>query len=192
VSNPCGTPLRQLLPEPARDFQRDDVAALAEHYKHAPGLTRLNMVSSLDGAASLQGTSRGLHTPLDQLVFGLLRALSDVVLVGAGTARAEGYRPAKVRADFVGLRQDRPAAATIAVLTRSADLAPNSELVAGAPEDRRTVVLTCESSDAGRRRALRSAGADVVIAGDSTVDLTAVIAALTERGLLLALQRIDE
>ena len=51
---------------------------------------RVNFVSSLDGAVTLHGTSRGLSSPEDQKVLALIRDLSDVVLVGAGTALAEG------------------------------------------------------------------------------------------------------
>ena len=44
------------------------------------------------GPAALSG-------PADQQVFGVLRGLADVVLVGAGTARAEGYRALRAEAD---------------------------------------------------------------------------------------------
>ena len=37
---------------------------------------------------------RAISSPADRFVFSLLRSQSDVVLVGAGTARAENYRPA--------------------------------------------------------------------------------------------------
>ncbi len=54
---------------------------------------RANMVTSLDGAASLDGRSGGLSGAADEQVFAMLRALADVILVGAGTVRAEGYGP---------------------------------------------------------------------------------------------------
>ena len=49
------------------------------------------MVSSADGAAALDGASAGLSCDTDRQVFALLRTLSDVILVGAATARAERY-----------------------------------------------------------------------------------------------------
>lgn len=56
---------------------------------------RVNMVSSLDGAATGEsGRSGSLNNAADKQVFGHLRSLADVIVVGAGTARAEGYRPA--------------------------------------------------------------------------------------------------
>jgi riboflavin biosynthesis pyrimidine reductase len=55
----------------------------------------LSMVSSVDGAVSVNSLSSGLGSPMDQAVFAALRARSDVLLVGAGTARAESYRPVR-------------------------------------------------------------------------------------------------
>ena len=57
-----------------------------------PGV-RLNMIASVDGATAVDGVSGGLGGPADRRVFGVLRSLADVVLVAAGTVRAEGYGP---------------------------------------------------------------------------------------------------
>ncbi|MFY9886807.1 MAG: dihydrofolate reductase family protein, partial [Streptosporangiaceae bacterium] len=65
---------------------------------------RANMVASADGAASLAGRSGGLSGAGDRMVFTVLRSLSDLVLVGAGTARAERYRPAQSAGLWTGLR----------------------------------------------------------------------------------------
>lgn len=53
---------------------------------------RLNMVSSADGAAWVEGHSEGLSGRADKRIFGVLRGLADVVLAGAATVRTEGYR----------------------------------------------------------------------------------------------------
>jgi riboflavin biosynthesis pyrimidine reductase len=56
---------------------------------------RVNMVSSVDGAATGDsGKSGSLNNAADKRVFDHLRSVADVIVVGAGTARAEGYRPA--------------------------------------------------------------------------------------------------
>lgn len=55
------------------------------------------MVMSLDGAVvDAEGKSAGLGTQADKRVFLAVRRDSDVILVGAGTARTEGYRPTTV------------------------------------------------------------------------------------------------
>lgn len=55
-------------------------------------MVRLNMVSSLDGSATLEGRSGTLGGPADQAMMIRLRMLADVVLVGANTVRVEGYQ----------------------------------------------------------------------------------------------------
>jgi riboflavin biosynthesis pyrimidine reductase len=55
---------------------------------------RVNMVSTVDGAATGDdGTSRSIQNDADQEVFRLVRDLADVIIVGAGTLREEGYAP---------------------------------------------------------------------------------------------------
>jgi riboflavin biosynthesis pyrimidine reductase len=49
------------------------------------------MVASLDGSAVIDGSSGGLSNPADIELLLTLRDLSDVIIVGAGTARSEGY-----------------------------------------------------------------------------------------------------
>ncbi len=52
---------------------------------------RVNFISSIDGAATRHGLSGGLGDDADHRLFALLRRSADVVLVGAGTLRDEGY-----------------------------------------------------------------------------------------------------
>jgi riboflavin-specific deaminase-like protein len=51
----------------------------------------LNMVSSLDGRATLDWRTKGLSTEMDRLLFHHLRTQADAVMVGAGTVRIERY-----------------------------------------------------------------------------------------------------
>ncbi|MBA3523692.1 MAG: dihydrofolate reductase family protein, partial [Geodermatophilaceae bacterium] len=71
-----------------------DAVDLEEAYAVAPGVgwhVRTSFISSADGAVSIGGRAGGLGNASDRAVFGLLRDLADVILVGAGTARAERY-----------------------------------------------------------------------------------------------------
>ena len=155
-----------------------DVDVLARRGHHL----RVNFVASADGAASLDGVSAGLSSPADKRVFSLLRGLADVVLVGAGTARDEGYGPARPSPER---RERRVAAgmspgAVIAVVTGSLDLDLTSALFTDGQT--RPVVITSASSD-GARRAEVARVADVIVAGDAHVDLPAAVEALAARGL---------
>lgn len=49
------------------------------------------MVASVDGSTVVEGTSAGLSNPADFELLLTLRDLADVIVVGAGTARGEGY-----------------------------------------------------------------------------------------------------
>jgi len=184
--------LRLLLPGPAivgdlTGDRAEALQALADLYAYpdplpARGWVRANMVSTVDGAAGdATGSSAGISAAADQTLLGVLRALADVLVVGAGTARAEGYRPLPARAAFAERRAaaGQRAAAVVAVVTRSGDLDALPALVA---PDAGTLVVTCASAPLDRLR--ERAGADnVVVAGDDDVDPIRAVAALAERGL---------
>ncbi len=51
----------------------------------------LNMVSTVDGAAAVEGRTRALGDEVDRALFHGLRTQADCVMVGAGTARVERY-----------------------------------------------------------------------------------------------------
>ncbi|MFD7643626.1 pyrimidine reductase family protein [Kitasatospora sp. NPDC059795] len=142
---------------------------------------RANMVASLDGAARLDGLSDGLSSEADKRIFGVLRALCDVVLVGAETVRAEGYRPGRARAEFAERRRaaGQLPAPVIAVVSRSLDLDLSAPLFTSPLVP--TAVITV--SDAPAEKLARTAEvADVITAGTGSVDLPRAVAALTERG----------
>jgi len=74
------------------------------------------MISSLDGTTVVDGRSGALGNATDAAVLGALRRAADVVLVGAGTAKAEAYGPPKQQ----GLR--------IGVVTASGEVELSSDL----------------------------------------------------------------
>lgn len=178
------------LPE-STEWSLDD---LAEAYAYpawaAPGgaagrsWLRANMVSSLDGAAHHGGRSQPLSSPADMRIFGVLRALADVVVVGAETVRQEGYRPARRREAFAARREaaGQGPAPAIAVVSASLDLDFSLPLFTEPLVP--TLLLTGARASGERMRAAREAGAEVVVAGDSAlVDPARVPEVLAERGL---------
>lgn len=169
--------MRRLLPPPVEEVVAYDAYRPAD--PHAP-LLRLDMVTSVDGAITrADGRSGGLGGPGDLAVFTALRALADGVVVGAGTARTEGYGPHRVRPELAARRRadGRDAPAAIVVVSRSLELDYDAPLFTAAHTP--TVVLTCAAAPADRREAAGRAGR-VVVAGDDAVDLTAGIAALRD------------
>jgi riboflavin biosynthesis pyrimidine reductase len=136
---------------------------------------RVNMVSTVDGGAwGDDGVSGSINDAADWRVFRVLRALADVVLVGAGTARAESYGPLERPRDLAHLTS---APLQVAVVTRRGEVP--ARLLEG---DSRPWVVT----GAAGAHAARSAVGDraVVVPGrDEEVDLAAGLDALAAAGL---------
>ena len=166
--------MRQLFPAAGDVDPADAYGRLAALGPSRPRV-RLNMIASVDGAASLQGRSGALGGPADKALFATLRSLADVVLVGAGTMRAEGYGPARLSDDARARRRDwgLPPVPPIAVMTRSCRLDWSARFFTEA--EQRPLVVTVASAAAAEV-------ADTVIAGDDEVDLARAVSALAERG----------
>ena len=158
----------------------DLAAAYAFPHRDVPWL-RAVFVSSVDGAATLHGRSGGLGNSTDRRIFALGRALADVVVVGAGTVRAERYGPVQVAAEWQTLRDGRPLTPPVAVVSRQLDLDLTGPLFVAAPEHARTIVVTSSAAPGDRRRAV-SKVAEVIMAGDTWVEPATAMAALAERG----------
>ncbi|WP_407562011.1 pyrimidine reductase family protein [Streptomyces sp. 184] len=181
--------MRRLLPVPAdpsaladREWSLDE---LADAYAYpAEGVwLRANMVSSADGAASFAGRSQALSSEADMRLFGVLRGLADVVVVGAETVRLEGYRPARARAAFAARRAaaGQGPAPPVAVLSASLDLDFSLPLFSAPAVP--TLLLTGAQAPAERLAAARAAGVEVVVAGRGRgADPAAAVVALAERG----------
>jgi riboflavin biosynthesis pyrimidine reductase len=99
---------------------------------------RVNMITTLDGAASGEsGTSGSINNAVDKRVFDTLRGLADAIVIGAGTARIEGYRPAAVPIVVVSrsgevpvtLRGADPGKVVMATCTGAPHLAETRELL---------------------------------------------------------------
>jgi len=139
----------------ASDLRDTDLAAL---YAYPPGLwLRANMVSSVDGAAHLDGVTRGLSSAADR------------------------HLPVRQHELWPDLRPGRNPTPPIAVVSARLDLDPSSRLIASAPPSARTIVITTAQAPAERRIPL-DGPAEVIVAGQETVDLKAAITALAERG----------
>jgi riboflavin biosynthesis pyrimidine reductase len=94
--------LRVLLPEPA-DVPIDELYGVERPHPADRPWVGLCMIASLDGTTVVEGRSGGLGNDTDAAVLGALRRAADVVLVGAGTARVEGYGPPKQPALRIGV-----------------------------------------------------------------------------------------
>jgi riboflavin biosynthesis pyrimidine reductase len=176
---PAAGPLPPVVTQLARLYGNGDAADPAAG--NARRWVRANMVASADGAVTLDGRSGGLSGPADRTVFTVLRSLADVVLVGAGTARTERYRPVRATQIWPALRADRAALPPIAVVTASLDLTGCESLLAVPEGSTRTIVITTRAAPAERKAAIADV-ARLVEAGTDRVDLGAVLGELASLG----------
>lgn len=168
--------MRRLFPVPSQptgDPEREwELAELADAYAYpeaaaagSPWL-RANMVSSMDGAAHHGGRSRPLSNDADMRIFGVLRGLADVVIVGAETVREERYRPARRRAEFAERRAAAGQTSVPAIAVVSASLHLDFSLPLFTEPDVPTLVITGAKAPHSGLVAAREAGVEVVTAGD--------------------------
>ncbi|MGO1539215.1 MAG: pyrimidine reductase family protein [Leucobacter sp.] len=175
------TRIDRLLPQQTNGLSDDEI--LASYEPPAGPWLRMNFVASLDGAATRNGLSGGLGDDADRRVFALLRRQADVVLVGAGTLRNEGYGGLRVGADDAAWRMARgkPEHPVLALVSGSLNLDPGSEMFTDAPV--RPIIYTVEEASATRRARLEMV-ADVVSVGGSELDPSAVRRDLERRGCM--------
>ena len=139
---------------------------------------RANMVTSLDGAIAVEGRSAGLGSAGDQRIFAVLRDLADVLLVGAGTIRAEGYGGIRLDAERLARRHrwGLGAAPRVAVVT-GGGLAADLGIFTDAEIPPLVITTT-----AGAQR-MAGYPATIVEAGTDGVDLPSMTRTLAELGL---------
>ncbi|MDP2775162.1 MAG: dihydrofolate reductase family protein [Nocardioides sp.] len=127
---------------------------------------RVNMVSTVDGAATgASGKSGSINNAADKQVFDTLRGLADAIVVGAGTARTEGYRPV-----------DKP----IVLVSRGGAV---PDRLRGAEPGAVLMATTAGAAHLDETRGLLGAE-HVLTLGDDEVDLALLKERLVERGLV--------
>ncbi len=171
------------------DLDPDALARCYAYPRHLDGpWVRANFVNSIDGAFTVDGVSKGLGTDADHRVFEVLRELADVIVVGAGTVRAENYGGADTdphrriahHQHGIGGHPDGTAP-PIAVVTATARLDPGSRFFTEATVA--PLIVTTSHADPEQIAALEKAGAEIVIAGTASIMPAALIRVFTERGL---------
>ncbi|MEV6622408.1 dihydrofolate reductase family protein [Amycolatopsis sp. NPDC051106] len=162
--------IRQVWPVD-RGLDDHDLEQLYQ-YPAGPRWVAVNFVSSTDGASTVEGRSAALSTPADRIVYRLGNDLADVVLVGAGTAMAEGFegmrpdaRTAERRRRF-GLAPIAP----VAVVTTGRSLPPDAPVIT-------------KAAPSSLRDGWVANGARVFVVGASEVSAAEVVSTLAAEGL---------
>lgn len=155
-----------LWPGAGHDLSDDE---LIESLAVSRPTLRVNFVSSLDGSATHEGRSGGLSGPADKRHFELLRRVTDVVLVGAGTVRDEGYAAMRVSSASATWRLEHGMLEhpVFAIVTGDLDLDPASPIFTDAPV--RPIIVTTTEHDTS------AFDAHIVAAGGERVDLSSAL-----------------
>jgi riboflavin biosynthesis pyrimidine reductase len=170
--------MQRIYPAPGAVTDTADLEA--EYVVSAPRHMRANFVASLDGMVEVDGRSGPLGGEADRAAFMAMRAVSDAILVGAGTVRQENYGPVRLDAgaqERRGARGQSPLP-RLAIVSNQADLDPAARVFGG---DTPPLLLTTMA--AAERRVDLAAVAEVVPCGDQWVDVTLAVNQLLARHL---------
>lgn len=171
----------QLFPRFVSGIDPVELYASDRRIPHAdrPWLT-LNMVTSADGATSVDGVSASLSSPVDRQVFSAIRAAADVILVAAETVRREGYRSPKTSPEVAASRKGRNQSPRprLAVVSGSLDL----DFTAPMFDDRPPPMLFTVFDPPTHRLAQAEAAAEVHRVGNDQVDLAEVLHRIGQTG----------
>jgi riboflavin biosynthesis pyrimidine reductase len=162
----------RLVPGPVEEVDLDGDALDAWLRKRyalpGDGWLRLNLISALGGQITgPSGSSNDLAAGIDRPLLKLLRSLSDVVLVGAASVRAEGYTI--------------PRRAPLAVATVSGDL--DGHVFPRGLEPGRLLVLCPPAAQERVRSSVGEAAEILTIDGDPMGHPELLTTALRDRGL---------
>jgi riboflavin biosynthesis pyrimidine reductase len=156
------------------------------HYPERDGTwVRANFITSVDGGATADGKTGAMAGPGDRLIFNMLRELADVIVVGAGTVRIEGYSGAHLG---VAQRQRRQARGQsevpqLAIVTKSGRL--DRDMAVFTRTEVPPLVLTCTAAADATRRLLTDLCEVIDCSGSdpARVDEAALLAILGARGM---------
>ena len=162
-----------------------ELPPLYDYPDHNGTWVRANFITSVDGGATSGGSSGAMGGPGDRFIFNLLRELADVIVVGAGTVRIEGYSGAQLSVPERQHRQARGQGEVpqLAIVTKSGHL--NRDMAVFTRTEVPPLVLTCSAATEQTRRLLSGLCEVLDCSGSDPekVDEATMLTALGARGM---------
>ncbi|MBY0442047.1 MAG: pyrimidine reductase family protein [Mycobacteriaceae bacterium] len=170
----------------AHQLDINELRRLYDYPQQEPGVwIRANFIASIDGGATAGGVTSTLSGPGDRFLFNLLRSLADVILVGAGTVRIEGYAGAHLTVTQRQHRQDRGQSEVpqLAIVTNAGHL--DRAMPVFTRTEVSPLILTCASVAKETRHRLTGLAEVVDCSAENphTVDEAVMVTKLENRGL---------
>jgi riboflavin biosynthesis pyrimidine reductase len=171
-----------ILGQPVGALTDEQVVAA---YPWPPGRrwVRAMMVTTLDGAAAgPDGLSGSISGDADRAVFAAVRRQADAVLIGAGTLRAERYKPMRAKEEDAEARreQGQAAAPRLVIVSGSLELPWSDPVFSESTVP--PLILTGSNADPAALARVPETCEVVTLAGD-TLNAVAILDAMEERGL---------
>lgn len=141
-----------------------------------------NMVASVDGATAVKGGSSALNDEDDKALFAALRAVPDVILVGAATVRVENYGPVLLDEERRARRARHGLAPTPRLVIATASLSVDPGMRVFDDPDHRPTVVTGQSIEPSRIEAFADC-ADIVQLGE--LDPESIVESLGNPNIVL-------
>jgi 5-amino-6-(5-phosphoribosylamino)uracil reductase len=145
---------------------------------------RANFIGSIDGGATLEGKTGELASTGDRTLFMLLRALADIVVVGAGTVRVENYGGARLNVTERLRRRDRGQSEVprLAIVSRSGQLDRGMRVFTDTEVAPLVLTSAAAAGDTRRRLAGHAEVLDCSAGDPDRVDEAAILSTLAARG----------
>lgn len=158
-------------------------AELAES-SSSGAFVRFNFVMTADGGATHHGVSGAIGGEGDKRLFQLLRRHAHVLLMGAGTIRAEGYEGDLLSPQDKAWRAERGLSGLlpVALISGSLRLNPDGPFFKQSPV--KPLIYTTESAPTEAREKLAEV-AEIIIAGHGSVEPVRVVEDLVSRGFTM-------
>ncbi len=170
--------MKQIFPEeievdPAAVYNSD----VRTHLKSRPWIL-LNMVNSVDGFISFEGRAGGLSGAADKNIYQIIRALADIILVGAGTIRAEKYKAPKTPdGDLAAFRESRgqEKRPRIAVISGELNLDPDMGLFADRHLEDKPPLIYTKSESLEKGSSGFNSSAEIVAFPESELNVSTIV-----------------
>lgn len=178
--------VHRLLPPPVVEVDADDAYRDSRPMVDGRPWLMMNMISTIDGATEIGGVSGPLGGPGDKDIFGTIRTLPDIILVGSATAMAERYTPPSSSVSTKARRLSNGAwpVARVAVVSRRLNF--DLTLPVFTRPDQRPIVVTTEDADpTGLDRVAKHA--DVLQCGIGSVDFAEALHQMATLGATVVL-----